>query len=98
MKSGIVILLSCLLFVAISAVSNAASSDLETKVFREKCLGCHPPDNAPLDKMHLSREEWNSSIDRMAPFGVEVSKEERAAVLDYLVRIAGPDAAKGDKK
>lgn len=78
----------CLIFLLFSSTCFAAPPDEAAKIYEKQCGGCHTKDNIPLEKMNLTRKEWSASIDRMAPLGAKVSKQERRPLLDYLEQLA----------
>jgi hypothetical protein len=47
------------------------------------CTGCHDLGNL-LSTAGRSREGWDSKIDEMQSYGMKVTPEERALILDYL--------------
>jgi hypothetical protein len=47
------------------------------------CTGCHDLGNL-LSTAGRSREGWDSKIDEMQSYGMRVTPEERALILDYL--------------
>ncbi len=47
------------------------------------CSKCHPLNNL-YSTVGRSRERWSQTIDDMARFGLEITPQERALVLDYL--------------
>jgi DMSO/TMAO reductase YedYZ molybdopterin-dependent catalytic subunit len=56
--------------------------------FRERCLVCH--DDDVIRQQRLTRAQWDREIDKMMGWGARVTTEDRPALLDYLLRIAGP--------
>jgi hypothetical protein len=57
------------------------------------CGSCHDLDmvNAAAG---LDREGWNGAVEEMISYGLKVSPEEKAMLLDYLASALGPDAKK----
>jgi hypothetical protein len=68
--------------------ANAAATVPPPAAFRERCMGCH--DDDVIRQQRLTRTQWDREINKMAGWGARVQPEERASLLDYLVRIAGP--------
>lgn len=66
------------------------------KIVAEVCSRCHTASTRPLDKMHLTREQWNEAIERMMGYGAEVPNGKIPELLDYLVRAHGPAGAATD--
>jgi DMSO/TMAO reductase YedYZ molybdopterin-dependent catalytic subunit len=56
--------------------------------FKERCLVCH--DDDVIRQQRLTRAQWDREINKMTGWGARVTSEDRQALLDYLVRIAGP--------
>ena len=54
-----------------------------------KCGPCHPLSNLT-STAGRSRERWNEKIDDMVLFGLKITPEERALVLDYLATYLPP--------
>jgi len=48
-----------------------------------KCSACHDLSNL-YSTVGRSREGWNDKIDDMVAYGLSVTAEERALILDYL--------------
>jgi mono/diheme cytochrome c family protein len=59
------------------------------------CTSCH--DLQPLldaAAAGVSREDWNGALDEMTSYGLKVTPEERAQILEYLATYLGPSAKK----
>jgi mono/diheme cytochrome c family protein len=59
------------------------------------CTACH--DLQPLfdaAAAGVSREDWNGALDEMTSYGLKVTPEERAQILEYLATYLGPSAKK----
>ena len=54
-----------------------------------KCGPCHPLSNLT-STAGRNRERWNDKIDDMVLFGLKITTEERALVLDYLATYLPP--------
>ena len=67
-----------------------AVADDGTKIFTEACSGCHSAKSRPLDNIHLTKEQWKETVDRMIDLGSEVPKSKMSELLDYLVATYGP--------
>jgi hypothetical protein len=68
----------------------ADAADDGAKVYVDACTPCHTEKMRPLDKTHMTKEQWKESIDLMIAQGVEVPKGKMPALLDYLIRTHGP--------
>jgi hypothetical protein len=56
-----------------------------------QCSACH--DLQPLfDASGISRDDWNGALEEMTSYGLKVSPEERAMILEYLATYLGPSA------
>ncbi len=78
----------------------AIAADEGAKIVTESCSGCHSVSVRPLDKMHLSKDQWKEAIERMIDQGAEVPKSKKQELLDYLANTQGPASAAmtADKK
>jgi len=57
----------------------------------KRCAACH--DLQPLfDAAGVSRDDWNGALDEMVGYGLKVTPEERAQILEYLATYLGPSA------
>ncbi|KPD25971.1 cytochrome C552 [Thermus scotoductus] len=54
-----------------------------------KCQTCH--DIGFVARERLSRERWNAIIDEMVTRGLQITPEERSAILDYLATYLGTE-------
>jgi competence protein ComEA len=55
------------------------------------CSRCHSPELAATQ--HQTRDQWQVTISKMANLGAEANDNEFEAILDYLARHFGPEAA-----
>jgi competence protein ComEA len=55
------------------------------------CSRCHSPELAAAQ--HQTRDQWQLTISKMANLGAEANDNEFEAILDYLARHFGPEAA-----
>jgi hypothetical protein len=55
------------------------------------CGSCHDLDMV-FDAAGQTREGWNGTIEEMAGYGLKLSLDERAQILEYLVSFLGPEA------
>jgi hypothetical protein len=53
------------------------------------CGACHDLDMV-FDAAGQTREGWDGAIEEMISYGLKVSPEERAMLLDYLANFMGP--------
>jgi len=96
MKPIRLLLLLCTILLAAPCLA----ADDGAKIVDEICSGCHTAKTRPLDKMHLTREQWSEAVEKMIGMGADVPKARIPALLDYLLRnqaVAGT-AAGADKK
>jgi mono/diheme cytochrome c family protein len=76
------------------ALSSAAEFDLPQGTGREliygNCQTCHDLQSL-VDSAGIPRRAWNAVLDDMTNFGLRVTDEQRAAILDYLGTYLGPN-------
>ena len=53
------------------------------------CIGCHPL-NFLYSTAGRTRYSWNRTLEDMVRYGMDVTAEERALVLEYLATSLGP--------
>ena len=53
------------------------------------CIGCHPL-NFLYSTVGRTREGWNRTLDDMTSYGMNVTAQERALILEYLATSLGP--------
>ena len=58
-------------------------------IARTQCLICHS--SSMLLQQRLSERQWVAEIDKMKLWGAQTSDADKAALVKYLVAIAGPD-------
>jgi mono/diheme cytochrome c family protein len=51
-------------------------------IMEEHCSGCHAIQVLELNRK--SRSDWEITLEKMEEFGLQLSQEEQAALLDYL--------------
>lgn len=56
-------------------------------LLEERCTVCHLLDR--VESAQKSREAWESTVDRMIEYGTELTDDERAVLIDYLVATYG---------
>ena len=52
------------------------------------CIGCHPLDFL-YSTVGRTRDGWNRTLDDMVNYGMNVTPQERAQILDYLASSLG---------
>jgi competence protein ComEA len=76
-------------------VSGAGALDLPPGPNRDlvvrECQACHSLDMVAAS--NETKEVWNTLLDSMTSYGLRVSSEERAKILDYLMTALGPKPA-----
>jgi cytochrome c5 len=90
MRSYGMLLLGLSMTLAFSVPRTTQAADDGARVFSESCTPCHTQKVRPLDKMHLTRDQWKAEVDRMIDQGAEVPKKKMSDLLDYLVNTFGP--------
>jgi hypothetical protein len=56
-----------------------------------ECQACHSLDMVAAS--NETKEVWNTLLDSMTSYGLRVSSEDRAKILDYLTTALGPKPA-----
>ena len=73
--------------VAMLGAASAQRADLpagpDRDVVSRACQACHDL-SMVVAATGLSREGWNATIDEMVGYGMRVTPEDRAKILDYL--------------
>jgi hypothetical protein len=82
-----VLLIAVLAFLAVACTKgigeSAAPSSLDGKTLvQERCTQCH--DLARVEAARKTREEWQSTVDRMVSKGARLNQAEEEAVVQYL--------------
>jgi outer membrane biosynthesis protein TonB len=57
-------------------------------LLQERCTECHALNRTT--NARKSSEQWDQTVSRMVDYGVELSDEEQAALVDYLAETYGP--------
>jgi hypothetical protein len=85
---GLGVVIGALVF----GVNTARALDLPPGPNRElvehTCQACHSLDMVAAS--NETRETWNILLDAMTSYGLHVSPEDRAKILDYLASALGP--------
>jgi mono/diheme cytochrome c family protein len=63
------------------------------EVVERACSACHDLDMV-YEAAGQTREGWNGAIEEMTGYGLKVSPEERAKILEYLASVLGPESRK----
>jgi hypothetical protein len=76
-------------------VSGAGALDLppgpNRDIVTRECQACHSLDMVAAT--NETREIWNNLLNAMTSYGLRVSDEDRAKILDYLSTALGPKPA-----
>ena len=70
-----------------SAPAMTMPSDRELVI--RTCIGCHPL-NFLYSTVGRSRDGWSRTLDDMKNYGMNVTAQERAQILEYLATSLGP--------
>ncbi len=62
-----------------------------------ECTACHDLEML-FAAAGASREDWSGAIDEMSEYGLKVSPEQRAQILDYLATYLGPGSKAAAKR
>ena len=81
------VLLACVTFLGVRPTAAQIDPRLPEGPNRDlvarKCSACHDLSNL-YSTVGRSRDGWNAKIDDMVAYGLSVTAEERALILDYL--------------
>jgi hypothetical protein len=79
-------ILSALFFVLTLLFSPlcALCSDSPKDLIEKQCSKCHP--TSTVYDAKKNQDEWGKTIDRMIAYGTNLGKEEREAVIQYLLK------------
>lgn len=80
-----------LLSVSAGAVELPAGPNKD--IVTRTCGSCHDLEMV-FDAAGQTREGWIGTIEEMTGYGLKVSPDERAQILEYLTTFLGPDAKK----
>ena len=58
-----------------------------------RCTECHDLQMV-FDAAGISREDWSGALEEMTSYGLKMTPDERAQILDYLATYLGPSAKK----
>lgn len=83
-------LMMCMILLGICIPCFAIAADDGAKTYSRSCSPCHSAEIRPLDKISMTREQWQESIDIMIEIGADVPKGKMAELLDYLILTHGP--------
>ena len=77
------------------AVAGASASELPPGPGREivarECQACHDLDMV-FGAAGATRDDWNGALDEMGSYGMKITPEERAQILEYLATYLGPNS------
>ena len=90
MRSTIILPLAVALVFVASAMAELPAGPGKEETIRA-CSRCHSPELAAAQ--HLTRDQWQVTISKMANLGAEATDNEFEAILDYLSSHFGPAAA-----
>jgi mono/diheme cytochrome c family protein len=80
----------CSASLALTASGLALADDEGARIHKEVCSNCHTAKIRPLDKKHLTREQWAEAVERMRGYGADIPKAKTPELLDYLASTHGP--------
>jgi mono/diheme cytochrome c family protein len=82
---------TCLLGIGVHAATN---TELPAGPGRDlvyaHCQTCHDPQYLT-DSAGIPRDDWDAAIDNMRQYGLRISPDQRAKILDYLATYLGPN-------
>lgn len=77
------IILACTALAVTACKAKTVSGEPGAKLLEERCSRCHP---MGVKKAHTTPAEWDQSVTRMMAKGATLSMEEKAVLVDYLVK------------
>jgi mono/diheme cytochrome c family protein len=80
---------ACVLPASAGAVELPAGPNRD--VVARACGACHDLDMV-YEAAGQTREGWNGTIEEMTGYGLKLSPDERAQILEYLTSFLGPEA------
>jgi hypothetical protein len=78
------IIISLIIFTFLLSPLCVLASDSPKDLIEKRCINCHPI--ATVYDVKKGQDEWGKTIDRMIAYGTNLSKEEREAVIQYLLK------------
>jgi mono/diheme cytochrome c family protein len=77
------------------AAAGAGAGELPAGPGREivarECQACHDLDMV-FAAAGATRDDWNGALDEMDSYGMKITPEERAQILEYLATYLGPSS------
>ena len=68
----------------VETTSEVAATAVDMEAFiREKVSGNHDLDR--IFNANKTREEWNTTLDRMIGYGAKINEQEKQMIIDYLL-------------
>jgi cytochrome c5 len=64
------------------------------EIVARECQACHDLDMV-IAGAGATRDDWDGALEQMVGYGMNVSPEDRAKILDYLATSLGTDAKPG---
>ncbi len=61
------------------------------EIVARECRGCHDLDMV-FAAAGATRDDWNGALDEMGSYGMKITPEERAQILEYLATYLGPSS------
>ncbi len=74
-----------LFFLSMGGMSiQAGTEDEGPRILNLRCTQCH--DLRRVENANKNRHQWENTVDRMRLIGSRISPDEKAVLIDYLVR------------
>jgi mono/diheme cytochrome c family protein len=85
------VILFCLSLIALPASAQDLPAGPGKDLFERVCSQCHGLDI--ITNLKHTKPEWKAVVDTMAGYGASAQDEELDAIVDYLAKNFGKDAA-----
>jgi hypothetical protein len=86
-----------LLWAVVALSTQAGAAELpegpNRALVASRCTECHDLQMV-FDAAGISREDWNGALEEMTSYGLKMTPDERAQILEYLATFLGPSAKK----
>ncbi len=88
---AVLVALSMVAFSMQSATAAELPEGPNRALVASQCTACHDLQMV-FDAAGISRDDWDGAIEEMTSYGLKVTPDERAQILEYLSTYLGPTA------